>query len=503
MSLAAHPPPAAEESDALQVDPAALERLTREAAAQHHALPVRLDGDRLTVLTPDPRDIRKITAIETITGLRVDAAYASPEELAALIDRYYPAEAPGLRLDHDGTAQQAADAGEEVEENVDSAAVHNVNVIIAEALKKRASDIHLETTADRVRVRYRVDGRLIDHATLPKEMAPSLVARVKVMGNMDIAVRHQPQDGRVAFKWGGQAADLRASTTPGIYGERVVLRVLQKAESIVDVDQLGFTRENLEAFKALINKPYGMLLITGPTGSGKSYTLFSVLRELARPDVNILTIEDPVEYELPGVNQAQLNVRAKFTFANALRAYLRQDPDIIMVGEVRDADTARTATEAALTGHLLLATLHTNDAPSAPGRLVKMGVESYNLAASLLGVLAQRLVRRVCPHCVTTEPPDPHTVKRLGLELDPNTRLKVGRGCEKCNHTGYLGRLAIHELMTVTPAIEDAISDNAPAQDLRDLAIKAGMKTLREDGIQKALAGHTTLEEVLATTLDA
>lgn len=502
MSLAApHPTtfaPGAEHPP--HIDRDAIQALARDIAIQHQVIPLLVKGETLAVLTSEPRNLRKLSALEIITGLRITPTYASPQQITALLSEHYPENDQGLRLEDDAhsDAPEEAEAGDEV----DSVAVHNLNTLIAKALEQRASDIHIETGEGEVSVRYRIDGRLIPHATLPARMARSLVARAKVLAGMDIAERRNPQDGRIAFRWDGKNADLRVSTSPTIHGERVVMRVLQKARALVAIENLGFTDQNLNAFKNQIHKPYGMFLITGPTGSGKSYTLFSVLKRLSQPDVNIMTIEDPVEYELPGINQAQLNERSGFTFARALRAYLRQDPDIIMVGEIRDTDTARTATEAALTGHMLLATVHTNDAPSAPGRLIKMGVESYNLATSLLGVLAQRLVRRICPHCINEQRPDPQTLKRLSLELDDNVRVKTGRGCDKCNHTGYLGRLAIHELMSITPDIEDAIGANATTQDIRELALASGMTTLRQDGIDKALVGHTTLEEVLATTLD-
>lgn len=503
MSLAAPlPTPLQNGADpTTRIDPDALEAIPRELALLHEVVPVKVSDDTLTLLTSEPRNLRKLNALETIVGRRVTPQQASREEITALLQKHYPAHEQGLRIEEQAANEQAPEATDGSEE-VDSAAVYNTNILIATALEQRASDIHLETGEDHVIVRYRIDGRLIEHARLPQNMARSLVARVKVLAGMDIAEKRLPQDGRIAFRWEGNNADLRVSTSPTIYGERVVMRVLQKARALVEIEQLDFSQRNLDAFQAVIHKPYGMFLITGPTGSGKSYTLFSVLRRLAQPDVNIMTIEDPVEYELPGINQAQLNERAGFSFARALRAYLRQDPDIIMVGEIRDTDTARIATEAALTGHLLLATLHTNDAPSAPGRLVKMGVESYNLAASLLGVLAQRLVRRVCTNCATPQPPDPQTLKRLGIDLDPSVRLKAGRGCPQCNNTGYRGRLAIHELMVITPELEDAIGENATAHELRELAIRNGMTTLRQDGVEKALAGLTTLEEVLATTLE-
>ena len=480
----------------------ALALLPRDIAQQHHVLPLRLDGGTLHILTNEPRNLRKLDALQIISGHRIQAHPSTRDAITEAIAKHYPDDDGGLRLDEPDTQTPSEADAETSEETVDSAAVHNINHVIATALELGASDAHVESGEGDVVVRYRVDGKLVNHAKLPARMSRSLVARIKVMAGMDIAERRTPQDGRIAFRWNGHSADLRVSTSPTIYGERVVMRVLQKAASITEIENLSFGDANLEAFKSVIHKPYGMLLITGPTGSGKSFTLFSVLKRLSQPDVNIMTIEDPVEYELPGINQGQLNERAGFTFARALRAYLRQDPDIIMVGEVRDTDTARTATEAALTGHLLLATLHTNDAAGAPGRLIKMGVEPYNVAGSLLGVLAQRLVRRLCPHCSREEAPDPRTLKRLRLDLDPSVRVKGARGCDRCNQTGYRGRLAVHELMVITPELEDAIGESATSHAVRDLALEQGMTTLRQDGVEKALAGLTTLEEVLATTLD-
>jgi type IV pilus assembly protein PilB len=339
---------------------------------------------------------------------------------------------------------------------------------------------------------------------MPKATSGALIARIKIMGGLNIAERRVPQDGRVRFKDRNVETDLRLSTLPTVYGEKAVMRVLKKAASIPEIEQLGFADYNFRAFEDVISKPYGMFLITGPTGSGKSFTTFSILKRVARPEVNVTTVEDPVEYEIPGINQTQVNIKAGMDFARALRAFLRQDPDIIMVGEIRDHETAKISMEAALTGHLLIATLHTNDSSGAIVRLTEMGIEPFNVSASLIGVLAQRLVRKVCDHCRVEYTPEPDVLRRL--ELDPKEvagkTLYRGVGCEKCSGSGYNGRYAIHELLVVDDDIEAAIVREESALEIRDRAMEKGMRTLRQDGVHKAFQGITTLEEVLARTAE-
>ena len=324
------------------------------------------------------------------------------------------------------------------------------------------------------------------------------------MGGLNIAERRVPQDGRVRFKDKTMEVDLRLSTLPTVYGEKSVMRILKKASSIPEIEQLGFADYNFTRFSDVIQKPYGIFLITGPTGSGKSFSTFSILKRVAVPEVNVTTVEDPVEYEIPGINQTQVNNKAGLTFASALRSFLRQDPDIIMIGEIRDTETAKIAVEAALTGHLVIATLHTNDAAGAVTRLEEMGVEPFNISASLLGVLAQRLVRKVCKDCRVEYTPDPEILRRMGLaesEVKGQT-LYRGVGCEKCGGSGYNGRYAIHELLTVETAVETAIVQGKSSSEIKDVAVEGGMKTLRDDGVFKAFKGITTLEEVLARTTD-
>jgi type IV pilus assembly protein PilB len=490
-----------------KVDPFAVSLVPETTVRRYSAMPLRLEGSTLVVAMKDPRHVFALDDIRLITGKEIQPAVATEETLLRLINRFYR---DGADMDElaravleevGGGAQEAQEDTSAIDEN---ALVKVVNNIIREALLNDMSDIHIEPRPDRVVVRVRKDGSLREYMSMPKATSSALAARVKIMGGLNIAERRLPQDGRVRFRDRSVEVDLRLSTLPTVYGEKIVMRILKKASSIPEIEQLGFAPYNFQRFADVIQKPYGMFLITGPTGSGKSFTTFSILKRVATPDVNVTTIEDPVEYEIPGINQTNVNVKAGLDFARALRAFLRQDPDIIMVGEVRDHETAKIAMEAALTGHLLIATLHTNDAASAVVRLTEMGIEPFNVSAALIGVLAQRLVRRVCRECRIEYTPDESVVRRLGI--DPaslqSTTLFRGVGCEKCGGSGYNGRFAIHELLVVTDAIKGAIVQEVSALEIRDLAVDRGMRTLREDGIHKAFEGITTLEEVLARTAD-
>jgi len=332
--------------------------------------------------------------------------------------------------------------------------------------------------------------------SLPKNIQPGLVSRVKIMANLDIAERRRPQDGRINLKFRGREIDLRVSILPAIFGEKVVMRILDKEKSLIPLEKLGFSEESLTIFKSLITQPYGMILITGPTGSGKSTTLYAVLRILNSPKVNILTAEDPVEYQLDGITQLQVNPKIGLTFANALRSFLRQDPDIILVGEIRDRETAQIAMEAALTGHLVFSTLHTNDSFSAPTRLIDMGIEPYLIASALIGVTAQRLVRKICNNCKTEVKPSRYILEQLGIE-DENTVFYKGKGCPICNNTGYKGRIAVQEVLKIDDNIRDMILKRASSTEIKEYAVKNGTKTLLHDALDKARKGITSLEEVL------
>ncbi|ADI15448.1 ATPase, T2SS/T4P/T4SS family [Truepera radiovictrix] len=489
----------------VQVDAAAVALVPEGAVRRYNVMPLRVEGNTLTLAMKDPRHVFAIDDIRLLTGKEIRPAVATEETLIKLINRHYKSNENMEELAK-AVLEEIGDQ-DEIEDDShldDTALVKVVNNIIREAVFNDISDIHIEPYPDKVLVRVRKDGALREYMSLPRGVAGAVAARIKIMGRLNIAERRLPQDGRVRFKDKNLEVDLRLSTLPTVYGEKVVMRLLKRASAIPDIEQLGFADYNFERFTDTIQKPYGIFLITGPTGSGKSFTTFSILKRIATPDVNVTTVEDPVEYEIPGINQTQVNVKAGLTFASALRAFLRQDPDVIMIGEIRDTETAKIAVEAALTGHLVIATLHTNDATGAVTRLAEMGVEPFNISASLLGVLAQRLVRKVCAACRVAYTPDVDTLRRLGLapEALQGATLYRGVGCTQCGGSGYNGRHAIHELFTVDAAAQRAIVQGRSSSELKELAVAAGMKTLRDDGVFKALAGITTLEEVLARTTD-
>lgn len=482
-----------------------------EATARRYTVvPVRLEGESLVVAMKDPRNVFALDDLKMITGREIVPAVMVEKEITRLIEKYFGskdmAELNQRLLEESRERQklQEAAGGAEMDTALDdNAVVRTVENVIREAVLQEVSDIHIEPTETELLVRYRIDGALRKHMSLPKGSAQALLARIKIMGGLDIAERRVPQDGRVRFRKGMIDIDLRLSTLPTVYGEKAVMRLLQKAENIPEVEQLGFSEHNYRRYLEVIDKPNGIFLVTGPTGSGKSFTSFSTLKRIAKPEKNTTTIEDPVEYEIPGIMQSQVNNAAGMTFAKALRAFLRQDPDIIFVGEIRDGETAKIATEAALTGHLVLATLHTNDAAGAIVRLEEMGVELFNIGAAVIGVLAQRLVRRVCKDCAQPTTADPEVLRRLGMSEEDiqGANLMKGAGCPRCGGTGYKGRTGIHELMVIDDTIRRAINGGKTATDIKDIAIDEGeMWTLRKDGIHKALQGITTLEEVLAVT---
>lgn len=493
--------------DNARIDPYAVSLVPEPTARRYAAMPVRLEGDVLVVAMKDPRHVFALDDIHLITGREIRPAVATEESLTRMLNRFYREGADMEELAKAVVEEVGVSSTSEEDDTSaidDNALVKVVNNIIRESVLNDISDIHIEPRPDKVIVRVRKDGTLREYMTMPKVTAPALASRIKIMGGLNIAERRLPQDGRVRFKDRNLEVDLRLSTLPTVYGEKSVMRILRKASDIPEIEQLGFADYNYQRFTDVIQKPYGMFLITGPTGSGKSFTTFSILKRLATPEVNVTTIEDPVEYEIPGINQTQVNAKAGLDFARALRSFLRQDPDIIMVGEIRDHETAKISMEAALTGHLLIATLHTNDSAGAITRLQEMGIEPFNVSASLIGVLAQRLVRRVCKECKVASSPDPDVLRRLGIsEKDmAGKSLYRGVGCEKCGGSGYNGRYAIHELLVVDEELEKAIVQEASSIELRDLAVKRGMKTLRDDGINKAFQGITTLEEVLARTAE-
>ncbi len=387
-------------------------------------------------------------------------------------------------------------------EGSDSPVIQKLNAIFLKAIRGNVSDIHFEPFADRVSVRFRLDGVLHQIDEIPISAYPQIVSRVKVISKLNVAEKRLPQDGRIRVKIGNKEIDMRVSTLPTVFGERIVIRLLDKSNKILTLEELGFSQEDLQKYRRIIKRPHGLVLITGPTGSGKSTTLYASLLELKTPRKNIITIEDPVEYQITGISQIQVNPQINLTFANGLRSILRQDPDIIMVGEIRDLETAEIAIHASMTGHLVLSTLHTNDAPSAVARLVDMGLEPFLIASSLEGVIAQRLVRKICPYCKEIR----KATEEEKREIEEKGRVSIkgdeillyrGKGCEHCLGTGYSGRVAIYEIMEVDEDLKTLISKNVETNTLRRKAMEKGMKTLVQDGIEKVLKGVTTLEEVL------
>ncbi len=488
--------------------------LPRDLAFRLTAIPVRLEGDgRLVVAMKNPLDVFAIDQMRLITGMDIEPVMAVAEEIEHFLSELHPltfpvketveralATAKNLGIDT-GIAEEVEEVSPERLQHMaeEAPVVSLANLVITQAITERASDIHVEPQANRVRVRYRIDGVLREALDLPKEIQPSLISRFKIVAGMDIAEKRLPQDGRFSLTLEAKTYDFRVSTYPSVFGEKVVMRILDKSSILRGLDKLGMLPQTLERFERIIRQPWGIILVTGPTGSGKSTTLYSVLNRLNTGEQHIITLEDPVEYELPGVVQAQVNYKAGFTFAEGLRSILRQDPDIIMVGEIRDRETALLATEAALTGHLVLSTLHTNDAPGAVTRLIDMGIEPFLIASTVIGVLAQRLVRVICPYCKEPYEVPSDVLKSIDIgRFDEKVRTFYrGKGCEKCRKTGYIGRTGIFEFMVVDDEIRELVLKRAPAHIIREAAIKGGMKTLKEDAFEKVVLGITTWEELI------
>ena len=487
-------------------DPRVTEALPRDFIEQHCVLPLFLIDGVLTVAVTEPANLFLIEEIERVSGHRAQIVVSTAKDIRStlqshlpsanvfVIDEIYDDAQVG---DFSVVEQEMQDLGNLEEVSGQSPVIKLVNFIIYQAVQDRASDIHIEPDDHASRVRLRVDGRLVVKLNPPYQMHPAVVSRIKIMSGLDIAERRVPQDGDIHVMIDGRPIDLRVSTMPGKFGEKVVIRVIDNRSAIVPLERVGFGPNLLPAWRSVISSPNGVILVTGPTGSGKSTTLYSVLAELASDEFNISTVENPVEVNLSGVNQFQINPKAGFTFAGALRALLRQDPDILMVGEIRDAETAQIATQAALTGHLVFSTLHTNDAISAVTRLVNMGVEPYLVAAILRGVLAQRLVRKICPHCKAEITPDDRTRTIVESVSGECPTLYRGEGCSRCHGKGYAGRLGVFELLTPSDELLEAVAQGQEMRALRAIAEKSGFHTLMHDGVEKAALGMTTVEEVL------
>jgi type IV pilus assembly protein PilB len=490
-------------------DPKTLEILPREFLEEHIVLPLFKVRDVLTVAVSEPTNVFLIDEIERISGCKVQVVCSTTKDIKATLQTYLPA-ANVFVIDDiiDDKGLEDFTLIENITQDISnleeiagqSPVVKLVNYLLYNAVRENASDIHIEPHDKKLRVRYRVDGKLYEKLRPPYQMHPAIVSRIKIMAEMDIAQRRLPQDGGIHVLVEGRPIDLRVSVMPGNFGEKVVIRVIDTQRVLFNLESLGFTYENLQKFRQVIQAPNGIVLVTGPTGSGKNTTLYAALAELNGEDVNICTVEDPIECNMAGINQFQVNKTAGFEFSTALRSLLRQDPDIIMVGEIRDDATANIAVQAALTGHLVLSTLHTNDAPGAVTRLLDLGVAPYLVSASLIAVLAQRLVRKICPNCKTEYEP-PASIKKIFKEISGEVpKFYRGVGCKKCRNTGYAGRIAVHELFVPNEEVIEMISERMSLKKLRHKALEGGMVSLQADGIEKVKAGIVSIEEILRTT---
>lgn len=502
--------------EVIEIEESIINLVTRNIARMHKLIPVKLSNGSLKVAMSDPMNIFSIDDLRLTTGYNIIPCLADEDQIMIMLDKYYgkaskekeekEKEAIDLEEEMKKVNEKIAveiTETEEDEEVVDINVLENapivkmVNIIFQKAVASRASDIHMEPQEDCVLIRFRIDGQLVEIMKHDRKIVSALVARVKIISGLNIAEKRIPQDGRIGMKIDGKDYDMRVSILPTMFGEKVVIRIADKEGFKVDKKDLGFFEDDLEKFDRIIAHPHGIVLVTGPTGSGKSTTLYTALRELCKPNVNILTVEDPVESTIKGINQVQVNVKAGLTFATALRSFLRQDPDIIMVGEIRDSETAEIATRAAITGHLVFSTLHTNDAASSITRMIDMGIEPFMMSSSVVGVIAQRLVRRLCIKCREKIEPDEFARDALGLKEGEEIELYKAVGCEKCNNTGYKGRIAVYEIMTINREIGELIAKNENADLIKEAALRNGMQTLRMNCARYVKDGVTTIDEML------
>jgi type IV pilus assembly protein PilB len=495
--------------DEFEIDRAVIELIPEEVAQKHTVLPVNRAGSTLVLATADPSNIFALDDIKFLTGYNIQPVVAAEAAIKRAIERYYDdsASLEAVMGDFDDSdidliqASEDIDAAELAKASEDAPVVKLVNLVLTDAVKKNASDIHIEPYEKSFRVRYRIDGVLYEVMKPPLKLKNAITSRLKIMSELDIAERRLPQDGRIKLKMGrGKEMDFRVSVLPTLFGEKVVLRLLDKSNLQLDMTKLGFEQNQLTVFQHCIHQPYGMVLVTGPTGSGKTTTLYSALSELNKISENLSTAEDPVEFNLMGINQVQMHEEIGLNFAAALRSFLRQDPDIIMVGEIRDFETAEIAVKAALTGHMVLSTLHTNDAPSTVNRLLNMGIEPFLVSSSVNCIVAQRLARRVCEACKDTDNEvTQEALVEAGLTEDvaQNVAPVKGKGCRECSETGYKGRFAVYEVMELREELKEFVLNGASALELKREAIRLGMKTLRQSALSKLVEGHTTLKEVL------
>lgn len=481
------------------VDPSASGSIPNAMSKRHNVLGVRFDGETLVVAMADPGNVVALDDIRNVTGRNVQPIVATREDLEKAITRYCRADSMLANLE---TELEAEDETQDViaDATSDAPIVKYVNLLITQAITDGASDIHIEPGEHELRVRYRIDGVLHETMTSPRSIAGGVTSRLKVMADMDIAERRKPQDGRLSVMHEGRKIDLRVAALPTVWGEKIVMRILDNSTAQMALSDLGFTDDNFDRFATSYVKPYGMILVTGPTGSGKSTTLYATLNIVSKPQINVITVEDPVEYRIPGINQVQVNNKAGMTFAAALKSILRADPDVVLIGEIRDGETAQIAIEAALTGHLVLSTLHTNDAASAVTRLTEMGIEPFLVGSALDSVLAQRLARRLCKHCKEPYVPTREELDTAGFSIPEDQDLPTlhrPAGCKQCANTGYKGRLALHEIMLVSEEIERMAVAHKSSTEMDIVAREQGMVSLRGDGWIKILWGDTSIEEVL------
>ncbi len=513
-----------------EIDPAVIKLIPAETAQKYQIIPLSRAGATLTIAMTDPTNVFAMDDIKFMTGYNVEPVVASEGAVSDALDKYYPTQVK--KVDSGPSALEMAtkaledmpmvDEGTDVEvlaeleeisaealqrQGEDAPVIKLVNVILMSAIQKGASDIHIEPYEKELRVRYRIDGILYNIMAPPMKFRDAISSRIKIMSKLDIAEKRLPQDGRIKIRFADNGAakdiDFRVSCLPTLFGEKIVMRLLDKDKLMLDMTKLGFESESLKRFEVAIEKPWGMVLVTGPTGSGKTNTLYSSIARINKPDTNIMTAEDPVEFNLPGINQVQVRENIGLNFAAALRAFLRQDPNIILVGEIRDFETAEIAVKAALTGHLVLSTLHTNDAPSTVNRLMNMGIEPFLVASSVNLICAQRLVRRICTKCKEPQPTPVPALMQAGYtadEAETVTPMK-GKGCDKCNNTGYKGRVGLYEVMEVTDDVRELVLIGASALELRRKAVEDGMITLRRSGLRKVMEGVTTVEEVARETV--
>ncbi len=482
-----------------------LKNISPKYLRQNSVCPVSVEGGLLTVATADPLNPLIVDDLRQSTGLNVKVVVSAAGAITEAIDRTYDGAASPLQrivegMDDEGGAGDDEDVNHLRDMAFEAPVVRLVNLLVENAIGAEASDIHIEPFEDTLRIRYRVDGILYEQEAPPRRLQAAVTSRIKIMAEMNIAERRLPQDGRIRVTLHGQRVDIRVSTMPTVHGESIVMRLLQRSSVFHPLEKLGFPTDTLRRFESLIKRPHGILLVTGPTGSGKTTTLYAALDKINGPGVKIITVEDPVEYQLKGVNQIAVKPKIGLTFANGLRHIVRQDPDVILVGEIRDLETAEIAIQASLTGHLVFSTLHTNDAPGAITRLQDMGVEGYLVASVLEGVLAQRLVRRICPACRVPDTPSKADLDALGVDAAADAVLFRGKGCEDCRGTGYRGRSGIYELFVIDEDARSLILKHASTRDIRHHAMARGMVTLRMDGWKRACEGVTTVEEILRVT---